>query len=294
MRLSRATLLATALLFACGLPDVTGPDAQSVTPPPTQPDPEPTVTPATVALIELSLDTVGAFPGRRRGLRVIARDGRGYRLSSAEAQIAVSDGSVAEVSERGYQWTLEDTVAIKEVWGAIRFLREGTTTVRVSLGGVSQGLTFTVRPEPPLSSALVVDSFTVIEYRSACSWDCPYLLYAPVLRLREPSRSAPVAVIWVEFSVPTQTIQGDVCLGLDAGQAGYLSAIDPYPWVNDYLFAQLDGTPLPDGPATVRLIIRDALGNYGRVEASTTIQRMVENPLFPDPDSVISRWVTAC
>jgi hypothetical protein len=234
--------------------------------------------------MDLSMDTIGLFPGRHRDVLVTVRSGAGRAPSVDEAQFSLSDGAVAGMGRIASRaWVAGDSTTVTEIWASLELVRDGTTTVQVSLRGVTKGLTFNVRPDPPVSTAVAVDAFTVIEYAD--------LAYAPLVLLRETSGSAPVDVLWVEFSVPTQTIQGDVCRGLDAGQAGYLSAIDPYLWNNDYIFVQADGTPLPDGPATARLLIRDALGNYGRVEASTTIQRMVSNPQFPDPDSVFSRGV---
>src|SRR5215218_3895375 len=66
------------------------------------------------------------------------------------------------------------------------------------------GVTHPVGPDtfsavPRSGTLLVVDSFTVVEYRASCAWECPFLAYAPLLKLREPSGSAAVTVVSVEF-----------------------------------------------------------------------------------------------
>jgi hypothetical protein len=136
----------------------------------------------------------------------------------------------------------------------------------------------------------VVDSFTVIEYpvcRSAS--DCPYLLYAPLLKLREPTSKASAEVIGLEFTVPTKSIGMCVySLRYGPGESAHVNGIDPYAWNNDFIFASLNGIPLPDGPAFARVLVRDSKGAVGRIEVTGAIQRKVVNPILPPPLTTVS------
>lgn len=141
-------------------------------------------------------------------------------------------------------------------------------------------------PAPRPTGALVVDSFTVIEYRALCVWDCPYLVYAPLLKLRESTNSGWATVEGVEFTIPGMST--GMCRGTatySPGQSHHLNYIDPYLWSNDLILVRLDGTPVPDGPATARVLVRDMEGHYGMVEVSAPIQRMVKSPNLPAPPS---------
>lgn len=139
-------------------------------------------------------------------------------------------------------------------------------------------------PALPPTGALVVDSFTVIEYRASCVWDCPYLVYAPLLKLRESTNTGVAMVEGVEFTVPGMST--GMCRGTvtySPGQSHHLNYIDPYLWSNDLILVGLDGIPVPGGLATARVLVRDSQGRYGTVEASATIQRMVKVPHLPAP-----------
>src|SRR5689334_12006282 len=161
--------------------------------------------------------------------------------------------------------------------------------------GVSQApMTDTTRSSGPPSASngtlLAVDTFTVIEYRPVCVWACPYLIYAPLIKLREPTGKASVEVVSVEYTLGSKTTgvcRGSVLYG--PGSSSYLDGIYEYPWENDLIFVSLDGTPLPGDVATAHLVVRSADGTYVKLEATAPVQRMVSNPSFPSPRS--NSWV---
>jgi hypothetical protein len=141
------------------------------------------------------------------------------------------------------------------------------------------------RPSPAVTgTALVVESFTVIEYRPLCSWACPYLIYAPLIKLHEPTGRATVEVVSVEFTLGSRTT--GVCWGsvvYGPGISAYLDGVYEYVWSNDLIFASLDGTPLPGAVATANVTTRAADGTFVKIEATGAVQRMVANPDFPAP-----------
>lgn len=145
------------------------------------------------------------------------------------------------------------------------------------------------RANPPAvssSRALVVDSFTVIEYRVSCAWACPYVAYAPLLKLREPTGKQGAEVISIEFTLGSKTTgacRGSVIYA--AGSSAFLDGVYEYLWSNDLIFVSLDGQPLPGDVATARATVRAGDGTLGIVEATGRVQRMVSAPLFPEPRS---------
>jgi hypothetical protein len=140
-------------------------------------------------------------------------------------------------------------------------------------------------PSPTSNGTLLaIDTFTVIEYRPACAWACPYLIYAPLIKLREPTGKASVEVVSVEYTLGSKTTgvcRGSVVYG--PGSSSYLDGIYEYPWENDLIFVSLDGTPLPGDVATAHLVVRSADGATVKLDATAPIQRMVSNPSFPAP-----------
>jgi hypothetical protein len=281
-RKNRTSVLAcTAIVFVlgCGVPD------EPLAPEP----PEPPAPLQVVGRLTMSGSVTGAFVGLKVRLSVQAFSEQGIRMSSDRAIVTSSDAAVVAV-------TGLDVVTINEVGGRfshllllpqISMLASGTAVIRASLQGVTDSVVVQVRALPMLSTALVVDTFTVVEYR-VCP-DCVYLGYAPLLRLREPSGTSFADVIAVEFNVPTRTTGW--CTGelrFTKGQTAHVNGIDPYPWFNDMVFFQINGTPLPEGPATARVIVRDATGTWGMVEATAPIKRAVIHPDFPS--SPVGLW----
>ena len=188
-----------------------------------------------------------------------------------------SNSSVVQVAEA--------LVVSRELQRVLRFVGPGTADVVVTLGDRSDTIRVFVRGTPTNNPALVVDSFTVVEYRVQCAgggW-CPYLLYAPLLKLREPTGATTVEIISVEFTLGSRTT--GVCRGsifYAPGTSAYVDGIDDYPWANDLIFASPDGAGLP-GDATAHVLMRDAQGDYSELTTATTVQRMVLNPEFPSP-----------
>jgi hypothetical protein len=231
-------------------------------------------------------DTAGLVVGAVRLLTIEAHDDRGNHLSTDQAAVSSSNSSVVQVAEaRVVSMTDATGQTWKELYQVLRFVGPGIADVAVTLDGQSDNMQVSVRAVPTSQPALVVDSFTVVEYRTQCAaggW-CPYLLYAPLLKLREPTGKTTVEIISVEFTLGSHST--GVCRGsvyYAAGTSGFVDGIDDYPWNNDLIFASIDGTALP-GDATAHVLMRDAQGNYSELTATTTVQRMVSNPTFPPP-----------
>lgn len=281
-----AALLAVALGISCGLPDYTLAPEQPQLPQVPQAPAQPVA-----GRLTLSGSTNGAFVSLKVRLAVEAYDVQGNRMSSDAAKVTSSNVSVADV-------TGLDVITVNDNRGLPRYLMSfaqvtmlgpGTATIRASLQGVTDSIVVMVRALPNLSSALVVDTFTVVEYPVCPNGNCPYLGYAPLLRLREATGGSFADVIAVEFDVPTRSTGW--CMGemrFANGQSAHVNGIDPYPWFNDMVFFQLNGTPLPEGAATARVIVRDATGTWGLIEATAPIKRGVTTPGFPS--SPVGFW----
>lgn len=233
-------------------------------------------------------DTAELFVGGLRRLTIEAQEMGGTRVSTDQAEVTSSNPSVAMVSETtvipmqnartGETW--------RELSPVIRLVAPGTATLRVTLRGESDSILVAVRARPRSdNAALVVDSFTVVEYRVSCAWECPYLAYAPLLKLREPTGKGSAEVVAVEFTL------GDKTTGLCRGSVGYapgasahVNGIFDYLWSNDLIFVSLNGQPLPASVATARAIVRGADGGYSEIVVTGVVQRMVTNPVLPPPD----------
>jgi len=254
-------------------------------PPPNRPNIPVVPSPPEVAgRLILTLDTREAFVGLKLRLHVAAMNTQGSPMHSWSAQVTSSNPQVAAFDHSELvQMQYPNAASKSEVYLFISMTGEGKAVLRVRLGDVTDSVALNVRPLPPALNVLAVDSFTVVEYREQCAWACPYLIYAPLLKLREPTGRTYADVIAVEFSVPTMSTGYCTTGGLhfSGGLAAHVNYIDPYPWANDMIFASLNGTPVPDGPAKARVIVRDATGNYGLIEATAPIQRMVPKPGFP-------------
>jgi hypothetical protein len=230
-------------------------------------------------------DTASLVVGAARMLWVEAYDDQSDHVSTDQAVVSSSDSSVVQVAEaRVVSMTDARGRAWKELYQVLRFVGPGTADVAVTLGNRSDNIQVFVGATPTNRPALVVQSFTVVEYRVHCGagW-CPYLLYAPLLELHEPTGATTVEIVSVEFTLGNHTT--GVCRGsvfYAPGASAFVDGIDDYPWSNDLIFASIDGTALP-GDATAHVLMRDAQGNYSELTATTTVQRMVSNPTFPPP-----------
>jgi len=202
---------------------------------------------------------------------VEAFDVKGYHVSALEAVVTSLNPSVVQVAEARVTST-------RELYRVLRFVGPGTADVAVTLGNLSYRLQVFVRARPTNKPALVVDSFTVVEYPQGS-----YLLYAPLLKLREPTGKTTVEIISVEFTLGSLTT--GVCRGTilyAPGTSAHLNGIDDYLWANDLIFVSPDGSGLP-GDATAHVVMRDTEGNYSELTATAPVQRMVLHPDLPSP-----------
>ena len=257
----------------------------------------PTPVPAVVkpvTSVRLSVDTIGLIVGETRQAAVLAFDQSGAFISSDAAGLTSSNTSVVEIGDgtiipvqdgrTGRTW--------RELGVVFRFMAPGTATVRATLNDASDSVVLVVRPRPPASKSLVVDSFSVVEYRAQCAWACPYLVYAPLLKLRESTGRTTVEVVSVEFALGGRST--GVCRGsafYTPGLSAHLNMIADYLWSNDLIFVSLDGQPFSETVATARVIVREAGGAYYQVDATGPVQRMVSNPVLPTSQSGDSGWM---
>ena len=286
MHYSRGSL---ALRVACtalfGI--VLGCDASS-TPPelhksPSTPAPTP-VTPR-AAGIRVTAYTSDVYVGSTRQLTVVAWDADGNPINTDRVELKLSDTRVAVVLE-------SNTVTRRNANGSttielapkLRLVAPGTVIARVAMDGMSDSVSIRVSDVTTGQFPLVVDSFRVVEYGVRCSWACPYVAYAPLLRLREPTGSRSVEVVGVEFTM------GDKDTGFCEGSANYgpgmtaeLNGIDDYLWSNDLIFVSLDGSPIPADSASGRVIVKIAEGAYNEIDAKGPVQRNAVNPVLPPP-----------
>lgn len=237
--------------------------------------------------IRLSVDTIGLIVGETRRAAVLAFDQSGAFISSDAAGLTSSDPSVVEIGDgtiipvqdgrTGRTW--------RELGVVFRFKAPGRATVRATLDGVSDSVVLIVRPRPPVSKSLVVDSFSVVEYHAECAWACPYLVYAPLLKLRETTGRTSVEVVSVELTLGgrgTGVCRGSVLY--TPGLSAHLITIVDYLWSNDLIFVSLDGQPFSETVATARVVVREG-GVYYEIDAVGPIQRMVSNPVLPTSQS---------
>ena len=133
----------------------------------------------------------------------------------------------------------------------------------------------------PTTSALVVDTFAVWEYTAACGSACPYVVYAPVLKLREPTGWMSAFVEAVEYSIPTMTTGwSPMNLELCAGISAHMNGIDPYLWNNDHIF--VSDTRI-QGTARARVIVRDPTGRRGLIDVTAPIRPLGNPDELPPP-----------
>jgi len=254
--------------------------------------PQPSAVPSAGA-VQLVTDTVGIIVGEARRVTVQAHDPSGASVSTDAASVRSSDPSVVTIADGDIVPMLDPRTGRtwRELAPILRFVAPGIATIYATLNGASDSIRFVVRPIPRASTTMVVDSFTVVEYRAQCSWACPYLVYAPLLILRNSTSHGNVEVISVEFTLGARTT--GVCRGsrtYTPGLSAHLNWIADYLWSNDLIFVSVDGQPFPETTATAHVIAREVDGSYTRVDATGSIQRMVSNPQLPTSPSSGSDW----
>jgi hypothetical protein len=203
-------------------------------------------------------------------------------VDSREAAALSENPLVASVESKTVFEVRQSGTATSDAWFSLRLQSPGTTTIRVSLGDTTENLVLEAVDLPPATTSVIVESFAVLEYRAQCAWACPYLAYAPLLRLREATGNAAVEVVGLRVDVPGLT--SGLCRGtipIGPGEAQDVNRLDWYLWNNDVFFVKLDGTPIPDGPVTARAIVRSSAGEYGRIDVTGAIARGILNPALP-------------
>lgn len=252
------------------------------TPPALTPSP-PASQAGVVTMLRLQPVGDGAVVGGSIVVDVLGFDASGAPASTGEAQVFLSDTKIGSVESH-------DAIRVTDAGTGNTFTRQrvsiafwaaGATALRVSLGSATASLAWQVVEAPP-STALAVESFEVFESPETCAWACPYLVYWPVLKLRETTLTSAATVVSVEFTIPgkaTGNCRGGVYFM--PGVTAYLNEFYPYLWSNELIFVNLDGTPVPEGDATVRLTVLDGAGRFGSVRARTRITRMANDPPLP-------------
>jgi hypothetical protein len=222
----------------------------------------------------VNVDTAGAVAGTRIRVRIQAFDMESRRIDTQAAVVTSSNPSVATLGNREVVNSNYSSGAILELFQNLELLAAGTTIIRATLREKTDSTTVDVQELPPSTAALVVDSFTVVEWAAA-----PYLAYSPLLRLREPTESSFADVIAVEFNLGDRSTGwcSPGSMRFSYGLSAQIVAIDPYLWNNDLIFVSLNGSSLP-GPGRVRVIVRDSDGKYGLLEAVAPVQRGVVSP----------------
>ena len=253
--------------------------------------------PEVLSRLELTFDSQESFAGLVRQLHVSAYSTRGIRMSSGQAVVTSWNPSVATVEGVQARSLPTGGQPITDAFALISARVAGSAVIRVKLGDIIDSTVVNVRPLPLATNALAVDSFTVVEYYGCTS--CGILSYAPALKLREPTGTSFVDVVAVEFNIPNMTTgfctTSDDVVRFSNGLSAYINYVDRDDYANVWRF-WVNGTPVPDGMASARVVVRDARGTYGLIEAKASIQRMVQNPTFPPayfvgvPWSCNGRW----
>lgn len=230
----------------------------------------------------LALDRSVGVPvvGMRHWISVSVVNQWAEPMSSEQATITTSDSAVVK---------LESYVSGGRRQAFLDLVAPGTAIVTARLGSLTDTLVVEVHAVAPVSTALTVDSFRVIEYVPTCWWSCPdRLAYRPLLYLREPTGVGHADVVWVEFTAPDgeEMKCGDDTVRYGPAQAGLLNPMtDRISGYGDMSFGRTVGNPLPDGAIVARVLVRDATGAYGWLpEATAEVERITANPELP-PDA---------
>ncbi len=237
---------------------------------------------AAVKSVRIDIDTSELIAGATRRVFLHASDREGRSVSSDRATLTSLNPDVVSVDAKevfvwrdysnGPRWVVRAA--------ELRLITPGRAKLRVSLDGVSDSVTIDVHPPRPSATALVVDSFAVIEFRPICAWQCPYLAYAPLLKIREATGGRTATLVSIEFRVgnrSTGLCGGPITFG--AGMALHIDQSHENPWANELQLLSTSGVPFAENEATVRITARDWQGNLSVTEARRPIQRLASAPL---------------
>lgn len=276
-----------ALAVTCACAIAAGCDGRSTPAAVTGPLPQVT-RPAAVETKPARVDAILSAPllpvGERVRLDVFVRDGAGALLGNRDATVEI-DTSVLVVDSIGtFPMTSNGVTYAQSRW-VLRAKRVGPSVVRVSIGGLTTSAQFESLPVNASGGPLTITSFRVVEYREACAWNCPYLMYAPLVELREVTGTANASVRGMRIDIGEHTTGwcGGNTVDYRSGEQSQLIGFDPYPWANDILLASLNGIPFPAERATVLLLVIDAQGGRSFLTATGPIERMEHRPALPGP-----------
>lgn len=277
----RLSILIAAIIWLTASCQFQGSDV-----PPTAPIPPSTAPPvaAPTAALKLVMDSARLFVDAETRVYVEAFDDKGNRVQSARTVLATSDSSIILVSPSELTIVTDSNRReIPTLTGRLTMLREGSAVLRATLDGFQDSLLINVGPMPT-AFGLVVASFEIIEFRGDCFFPCSFLSYAPLLKLREPTGTAPVTL--TGFQIEVGYLSTGWCslaypgLPFEPGVAAHLNRVYP-DGVGDLVFSQVDNVPVPDWPVRATLMVRDAAGSTDTVVAMGRIVRNVTRPEFP-------------
>jgi hypothetical protein len=286
----RSTVAPVLVALALGCDSAVHPSAPEQ---PVQKQPTPTDSATAGLHIKLTGDTSWAYVDREFSLAVKATDEHGNLVDADLAQISTSDPSVARL-DQSFPWSeipYPGGPTIKMVMAQFDLAAVGTTVFRARLGDLTDSITVMVHPLPPPTQALVVDSFYVVESHD-CPSGCSSVSYWPVMRLHEPTGTSHAAVVAVYFSVPT--VNTRLCTGsllFEPGSFQYVDTKRENYYASDLEMAPLNGQPVPDGPATARVIVSDSQGHLGSIEMTGPILRGPNAPIVPTSQSDALNWL---
>ncbi|MFN0098388.1 MAG: hypothetical protein ACKVS7_06930 [Gemmatimonadaceae bacterium] len=230
------------------------------------------------------IDAVPPFVGMTRRVNVSAAGPNGLPLNASTSVLSFGAATNADVEL--IQTNLFD--AIDPITGLrtarrpplLHFRSTGSVTLHASLGALRDSFSVAVQERPPLSAALGVESFEIVEYRVSCGSGCAHFYYVPTLEVREPTGGRLVSIVGLEFGMPSWTT--GLCGGNQlvppnsrAIVAGTLYGDDVY----GLLDSRTTADSVPPGPASVELVVGWGGGNFGTIRATGSIRR-VEVPSF--------------
>jgi hypothetical protein len=166
---------------------------------------------------------------------------------------ASSDSSVVRT---GPSATIDSSDPSRTVLAAVG---AGSAVVSVTVDGRTLSVPWKAIQDPPISTALVVDSFSVIEF----SYDSSHPYYAPQMRLGAPATSGDVEMWGAQFDLPgLGTYQCTTGRILESGSTSLLNR----EYYGDFaLTFDLPGGRAAPGVAGIVVYFVDGQGRHGKV-----------------------------